>query len=132
VVVRAERLAQAEVVAAIRAGRCWLGTSSQVSLECVAVADGRVAGVGEHLPGGDGEPVRARLRVAGAPAAVATFHGQDGIAYASSLGTDGAGTVAWETRLGTTPWLRAEVRRPDGTLVALTNPIWLGPAPQPA
>lgn len=130
VVVRAERLAQAEVAAAIRAGRCWLASSSQVELEFVAVAGGRVAGVGEHLPGGDGEPVRARLRVAGAAAAVATFHGQDGAVHAAALGPDG--TVAWEARLGATPWLRAEVRLPDGTLVALTNPIWLGPAPRPA
>jgi hypothetical protein len=128
VVVRAERLAQAEVVAAIRAGRCWLATSSEVSLEFVVAAGGRVAGIGERLPGGDGEPARARLRVAGAPAAVATFHSQDGTAHGAALGPDGAGTVAWEARLGSTPWLRAEVRRPDGTLVALTNPIWLGPA----
>jgi PHP-associated len=131
-VVMAERLAQAEVVAAIRAGRCWLATSSEVELEFVALAGGRAAGIGEHLPGGDGEPVRLRLRVAGAPAAVATFHGQDGTAHAAQLGPDRAGTVVWETRLGTTSWLRAEVRQPDGTMVALTNPIWLGPAPRAA
>jgi len=131
-VVMAERLAQAEVVAAIRAGRCWLATSAQVELDFLAMADGRLAGVGEHLPGGDREPVRVRLRVGGAPAAVATLHGQDGTVHAAPLGPGSAGTLAWETRLGATSWLRAEVRQPDGTLVALTNPIWLGPAPRPA
>jgi hypothetical protein len=129
-VVEVERLAQAEVVAAIRAGRCWLASSAQVELDFVAVADGRVAGIGQHLPGSQGEPVRVRLRAAGAPAAVATLHGQDGTVHAAPLGVGAAGTLEWETRLGTTSWLRAELRQPDGALVALTNPIWLGPAPR--
>jgi PHP-associated len=128
-VVRAERLAQAEVVAAIRAGRCWLAASAQVELDLLAVAGGRVAGIGEHLPGGEGEPVRVRLRVAGAPGAVVTLHGQEGAVHAAPL--DRAGRLEWEARLGTAPWLRAEVRQADGALVALTNPIWLGPAPRP-
>ena len=49
---------------------------------------------------------------------------------AAPLGVGAAGTLEWETRLGTTSWLRAELRQPDGALVALTNPIWLGPAPR--
>jgi hypothetical protein len=127
-VVRAERLAQAEVVAAIRAGRCWLASSAQVGLDFVAAAGGRVAGIGDHLRGSHGEPVRVRLRAAGAPAAVATLHGQDGTMHAAPLGLDAAGTLEWETRIGATSWLRAEVRQLDGALVALTNPIWFGPA----
>jgi hypothetical protein len=131
-VVLAERLAQAEVVAGLRAGRCWLAASARVELDFAAVTGGRRAGVGEHLPGGQGEAVRVRLRVAGVPDAVATLHGPHGVVHGAPLGPAEAGTLDWETSLGEEPWLRAEVRRPDGALVALTNPIWLGPAPQTA
>jgi hypothetical protein len=48
--------------------------------------------------------------------------------HAAPLGLDAAGTLEWETRIGATSWLRAEVRQLDGALVALTNPIWFGPA----
>ncbi|HEX6677404.1 MAG TPA: CehA/McbA family metallohydrolase [Actinomycetes bacterium] len=124
-VVRAERLAAAELVAALRAGRCWLAGSAEVALDFVAAAGDRLAGMGERLPCRHGEAVRVRLRVAGAPGAVATLHGRDGTVHGATLAAGASGGLDWTTSPGATPWLRAEVRRPDGGLVALTNPIWL-------
>jgi hypothetical protein len=124
-VVRAERLAAAEVVAGLRAGRCWLARSARVGLDFAAAAGDRRAGVGERLAGRQGEAVAVRLRVAGAAGAVASLHGPDGHLHSAGLGPGASGRLEFGTVLGATPWLRAEVRRPDGGLVALTNPIWL-------
>jgi hypothetical protein len=124
-VVRAERLAVAEVVAGLRAGRCWLARSAQVRLDFTATAGDRRADVGERLGGRQGEAVGVRLRVTGATGAVASLHGRDGTVHAAGLGPGASGTLEFRTVLGATPWLRAEVRQPDGALVALTNPIWL-------
>jgi PHP-associated len=127
-VVWAERLAVAEVVAGLRAGRCWLARSAGIGLDFAATAGDRRAGVGERLGGRRGQAVGVRLRVTGAPGAIASVHGRDGTARADGLGPGASGTLEFETVLGTTPWLRAEVRQPDGALVALTNPIWLATA----
>jgi hypothetical protein len=125
-VVWAERLAVAELVAGLRAGRCWLARSAQVGLDFEAAAGDRRAGVGKRLAGRRGEEVKVRLRVTGAPGAVASLHGRDGTVHAAGLGA--SGTLEFQTVLGATPWLRAEVRQPDGGLLALTNPIWLAAA----
>ncbi len=124
-VVRAERLAAAEVVEALRAGRCWLASSTEVGLDFVAAAGDRLAGIGERLPCRQGEAVTARLRLTGAPGAVVTLHGRDGTVHGTPLGPGASGALDWTTGPAATPWLRAEVRRPGGGLVALTNPIWL-------
>lgn len=127
-VVWARRLAAADVVAGLRAGRCWLAGSALVGLDFAAAAGERRAGVGERLAGHAGEAVRVRLRVAGAQGALATLHARDGAALAAPLGPGASTELEWETSVGATPWVRAEVRHPGGELVALTNPIWLGPA----
>jgi hypothetical protein len=38
----------------------------------------------------------------------------------------GPGTVTWSTTPRNARYVRAEVRRADATIVALTNPIFLG------
>jgi hypothetical protein len=36
------------------------------------------------------------------------------------------GTATWRTTPRVSPYVRAEVRHPDGSMAALTNPIFLG------
>lgn len=127
-VVWGERLAAAELVAGLRAGRCYVASSAQVSALLTAKGTGPVAGMGGRLGGRPDEVVSLRLRLRGATGSVASFHGRAGPVHEAAVGIGRAVDVAWEAPLGSLSYLRAEVRRPAGELLALTNPIWFDPA----
>lgn len=124
-VVRADRLKQTSILAGIKAGRAYVAESDDVALDMSAAAGRRRAGIGERLPSGPGSPVEVSLRVQGAPGAVATFHTRDGVVKTAPI-PDGDQTVTFRTRARDSRYVRAEVRRPDGAMVALTNPIFVG------
>jgi hypothetical protein len=85
-----------------------------------------VAGIGGRLDAPPSEAVAVRLRVEGAAGGLARLRGGAGTVLEARLAGDDE-TVAWTTTAAATPWVRAEVRR-DGAMVALTNPVLLGPA----
>jgi hypothetical protein len=128
-VVWADRLAAADLVAGLRAGRCYLAGSARVGVSLSATAAGRRAGMGGRLHGRPDEPLSVRLRVRGAAGSVATLYGQDGPVHEAPVGMGRAVEVTWTAPLGSLSYLRAEVHRPGGDLLALTNPIWFGPDP---
>jgi hypothetical protein len=125
-VVLADGLDRAAVLGALAAGRCWLAASAAVELGLEAVAAGRSAGIGGRLDVPPGQPVTVRLEVAGAAGAVARLRTPAGPVLEARLAGDRE-TVEWTTTPAATAWARAEVRRP-GAMVALTNPVFLGPA----
>lgn len=123
--VRADELSSEAIVAGVKAGRSYIVESSDVTLGMSAKAGPRRAGLGERVGSGPGTPVTVSLRVQGAPGTVATFHTEDGVAKTAPI-PDGDETVTYTTRAKNTGYVRAEVRRPDGTMVAITNPIFMG------
>jgi hypothetical protein len=50
----------------------------------------------------------------------------ESVAEGVFLPAAGPGTVSWTTTPQNSRYVRAELRRPDNTMVALTNPIFLG------
>jgi hypothetical protein len=130
-VVLADDLERRAVLRALAEGRCWLAASAAVDLTLEAAAAGRSAGIGGRLEVPAGERVTVRLRVSGAAGGLARLCTDAGPVLEARLGA-GDRPVEWTTTAGASAWVRAEVRRPGaggpGAMVALTNPVLLGPA----
>ncbi len=141
-VVHAEQLSVGAVVRGLRRGRSWLAESSTVELVLEARLGGRTAGCGQSLDAGPTDPVDVRLEVGGVPGCVAQVWGPAGPLAGAVTDEQGRAEVTVQVRAGVAPFVRAEVRRADGApvvnpvegvpalpVVALTNPVFLAPAP---
>jgi hypothetical protein len=109
------------ILAAIRAGRLYVAESSSVSLSLTASAQSRTAGIGDHLGAAPGDEVEVALSVDGVPAGVVRLFTDQGQVVERA-----AGAVGWRTTPRASAYVRAEVRHPDGTMAAFTNPVFLG------
>jgi hypothetical protein len=131
-VVFAADLDRASILRGVRAGRCWLAESSAVDLAFTAAGAGRQAGVGQRLKVTDNTEVTVDLAISGAPGAAIRLVTDQGQRLLAPLPASGAGTASWTTTARNSRYVRAEVRRPQptattpDTMVALTNPIFLG------
>lgn len=123
-VVLAEELSVGAVLAGIRAGRSWIAESAAVELSFTVSAGGRSAGIGERLEAGDA-PAEVRADVCGVPSGTVSFHTERGRAHHASLPASGSGTVQWRTDAAESAFVRVEVRRTDGRMAALGNPVVL-------
>ncbi|MEU0559551.1 CehA/McbA family metallohydrolase [Dactylosporangium sp. NPDC006015] len=123
-VVHAADLTQHAVLAALRAGRCWIAGSAAIQLTLVATAGPSEAGIGEHLPAAGGEPVTVEVHVSGVPSGTVSLHTDRGRSHQEALPPAGAGTATWSTTDRPT-FVRVEVRHPTGHMAALTNPVIL-------
>ncbi|MFD7504024.1 CehA/McbA family metallohydrolase [Streptomyces sp. NPDC059850] len=137
-VVLADDLSRTALQDGIRSGRCWIAESSEVDLTFEAVdGRGRHAGIADRLPAAPDAEVTVRLKVSGAgPGRQVRFITDQGPLYTTTLPVSGSATVEWKTTPSYAAYVRAEVRHPasdggaagtPGPMVALTNPIWLGP-----
>ena len=128
-VVLADGLERGAVLQALAAGRCWLAASAAVDLDLEATAAGRPAGIGGRLEALPDREVTVRLRVRGAAGCLARLCTDAGRVLEAPI--DGDAVVEWTTTAAASAWVRAEVRRPrasgPGDMVALTNPVLLGP-----
>jgi hypothetical protein len=131
-IVRARGLDRRSILDGVRSGRSWLAESAGVQLSLDCSAGGRTAGIGERLTAAPGAAVEVALTVSGAPGASVRLVTDEGAIVTRPLPADGAGTVGWTTTPQNSAYVRAEVRRPDpaagplGTMVAMTNPVFLG------
>ena len=124
-VVFADDLDKASILAGVKSGRVWIAESAAVRLAFTAATASRRAGIGERLEAADGDPVTVTLTVDGAPGNTVRLITDQGLRSAAALPATGPGTVTWTTTARNSRYVRAEVRRGD-TMVALTNPIFLG------
>lgn len=137
-VVYAETLSREAVVAGLRAGRSWLAESSSVDLQLEVDGPRATAGIGQTVDAGADDTVRVRLAVSGVPGCLATVRGA--VAPLATAWADAAGrvSVVADVPAAASPFVRAEVRRPDGdvvvdpttdiplgTMVAMTNPVFI-------
>jgi hypothetical protein len=140
-VVHAETLSTTSIIDGIRRGRSWLAESSAVDLSFTASLRGTTVSCGERLPARGTDLVDVRLEVSGAPNCIAQVIGPLLPLGACIIGGSGEGTVTAKVPAGLAKFVRAEVRRLDTTpvlnplegvpaltMVAMTNPIFLGGA----
>jgi hypothetical protein len=128
-VVLADGLDRRSILDALAAGRCWLAGSASVDLRLEAAAGGRSAGIGERLAVPAGQEVAVRLQARGAAGGLARLCGPGGPVLEAALGAGDPETVEWRTTATSGAWVRVEIRRdPAGPMLALTNPVWFGPA----
>ncbi|MET7396103.1 CehA/McbA family metallohydrolase [Dactylosporangium sp. NPDC005572] len=131
-VVHAGGLDRRSILDGVRAGRLWIAESAGVDLTFTAAAKGRTVGIGQRLEVGDDEPVTVTLAVSGAGGCAVRLVTDQGQRLATLLPAEGTGTVSWTTNPRNSNYVRAEVRRQTptpttaDTMVALTNPIFLG------
>ena len=144
-VVRADDLSVGAVVAALKAGRAWLAESAAVELDLTVTGPAGAATCGEHLGAAPTDLVTVRLRASGVPGCVATLLGPAGPLGAGQATSDGKLVVEQTVPAAAVPFVRAEVRRPASsaddvptdpttdsvatTMVALTNPVFVGAQP---
>jgi predicted metal-dependent phosphoesterase TrpH len=121
-VVLAEELSVDAVLAALRAGRCWIAESTGVELSLSARSGDQVAGIADALPT-SGQAAVVRVKVGGVPAGTVTFHTDRGTVHRTSLPDTGSGTAQWATTAQDSAFVRVEIRHPDTTMAALSNPI---------
>jgi hypothetical protein len=123
-VVLAEELSTAAILAAIRAGRSWIAGSAAVQLSLQVSTPARSAGMGERLEAG-GAPALVEVTVGGVPSGMVWLHTDRGTVHRQQLPADGRGTVEWRTSGRPPAFVRVEVRHPGGHAAALTNPVIL-------
>jgi hypothetical protein len=131
-VVAADDLTRDAIIAGVRAGRLWIAESAAVNLSFEAVSGHRSAGIAQRLDVDDDASVTLTLTVSGEPNGSVRFISDQGLRSTMTLPASGTGTVTWTTTPRNSRYVRAEVRRPQptattaDTMVALTNPIFLG------
>jgi hypothetical protein len=136
-VVWAAGLERRAILDGVRRGRLWMAESAAVELSMTATAAGRAAGVGGRLRVPADQEVSVRLQVAGAPGHLVRLHTDRGPVLETRLPDGGPAAVRWTTTPAASGYVRAEVRRPEATattrdtMVALTNPVFLGPVSGP-
>lgn len=123
-VVAADQLSPTALLTALRAGRSWIAESAAVHLDFTVSTADRHADIGERLKTA-GHPAVARVEIRGVPSGAVTFHTQNGAAHSISLPVTGSGAAQWQTGAAESAFVRIEVRRPEGRMAALTNPITL-------
>lgn len=121
-VVLADDLEHDAILSGIRAGRLYVAESASVSMSLTASAGSRTAGIGERLDAAPGDEVTVSARTEGAPTGVIRLVTDQGQVYEGP-----AGTAGWRTTPAASSYVRAELRHPDGSMAAFTNPIFLGP-----
>lgn len=116
-VVRADELTTEAILTALTAGRSWITDAITTELTFEARRGSHVARIGDRLPPTPSS-VELLIQVHGVPGATISVHTERGEVHETTEPT---------ARLSMAAGLaRVEVRHPDGTMAALTNPIFLG------
>jgi hypothetical protein len=138
-VYRADTLSTAAITDAVRGGHCWIAESSAVDLTFEGhgtVNTAETGGPGDTVVLADGEQLACHLDVTGVPGALAQLIGGSGTVLGFALADGGGHLVLDATVDPSEGFVRAEVRRPSGTvanpttyqpglpMVALTNPVF--------
>ena len=124
-VVHARRLSRAAVLDGIAAGEAYVTESSATELAMSARAGSARAELGGRLRVGRGREATVRVRVEGAAGTTASVITDRGVEAAVPIADDDE-TLTYSTRARDARYVRVEVRRADRSMVALTNPIFLG------
>lgn len=116
-IVHAEALTVDALLTGLRAGRSVLVASTAIDLSVTATSGSQRASVGERLAADD---VVVRVAVVGVPDGIVGFHTELG--EVARMPVSANAEVEWR---GAAEFVRVEVRQPDGSVAALSNPVIL-------
>ncbi|WP_068182716.1 CehA/McbA family metallohydrolase [Mycobacterium sp. UM_CSW] len=132
-VVYARGLSTPALLDGLRRGRSYIARSRAVTVELTASCRGRDAGIGETLPVPPGAPVTVTAMVTGAAGTTAALITAEGCVGRVAVTGSARTMLRWEIDAASARFARLEIReaqrRPLGTMVALTNPVWLATSP---
>ncbi len=121
-VVYADALTEPEILRAIRAGHSYLSAGPQLELR--AAAGEQRAMMGDALDMAGDSPVRIEASWGnGVPDAELTLVVDGEAQERARVGADG--TRSWDLPASQARWCLLTLRAPDGSMLALTNPIFL-------
>jgi hypothetical protein len=123
-VVLADALSTGSVLAAVRAGRCWVAGSMAIDVSLTVSAGGRAAGIGERLAT-NGSVCNVRLQVDGAASASVAIRTPRGVVHREAVPAEGSAVIHWDTDSAASRFVRVEIRDSHGQMLALTNPVFL-------
>ena len=134
-VVHADELSTSALVEALRGGRSYIAESCAVTVDLTAsCADGgetSTAGPGQTLAAPPDGAVTVCAAVSGAPGSRLALITGSGCVGTANVDGSGTGRLVWTTAGAAARFARVEVRWPARggirSMVALTNPVWLGP-----
>ena len=137
-VMRLQTLSATEVVSAVKGGHLWITGSQDVGLDFTAALGDQTAGCGDTLTASSGgDSVHVALTATGVPGCVAQLLGPTGVLAGALADGDGAVDLEADLPASAIPYVRAEVRHPDGVvadptermsgeeMIALTNPVFV-------
>lgn len=129
-VVQATGLSRAGIMRGLRARRAYLVADRSLRLTLTARAGGTSAGIGDTLVVAAGQRIEVAFELRGASGGTVTLLGENGGLATSPVAATGLTAGRWPLAGSRPRFLRLEVRTPKGTMLALTNPIWVSSGPQ--
>lgn len=124
-VVQASSLSRAGILRGLQARRAYLVADRQLNLTFTARAGKATASIGDTLSVAAGQRIQAAFELSGVSAGTITLLSENGVLATSPVTPRGATVVRWPLPPTFPRYLRVEVRSPQGTMLALTNPIWI-------
>ncbi|ORW32543.1 hypothetical protein AWB91_11415 [Mycobacterium paraense] len=128
-VVYARELSTAALIDGLRRGRSYIARSRGATVEFTASCAGRGAGLGETLRVAPETPVTVTAMITGAPGTTAALVTAEGCVGRAAVRGPARTMLRWEVDAAAARFARLEIRetprRPLGSMVALTNPVWL-------
>jgi hypothetical protein len=122
-VVKAAGLSRRQIMQSLKEGKAYLVDSSNISLSFSARYKAARADVGEKLLVAPGETFQVDLTMTGVAEAIITLHSEKGTILTEKLANP-TQPMQWKVERAT-QFIRAEVRKPSGEMIAMTNPVWL-------
>jgi len=125
-VVYAKGLSRQEVINGIRSGRVYLAATDSVKLTFLISSGRNNAGIGELLSQENTDPVTVHLKLEGCKNTTLKLIGSTGTIDTRKVNEDNV-VLDFTIKRGDNSYLRAELRKANGDMTAMTNPVWLKP-----
>lgn len=122
-VVYASALSTDAVIEGIRKGNVYLAATDSIIVGFEARSGVETAGIGEKLSQ-HAVVTAVYLNIKGCENTVMTLIGDKGVIFTVPVQSN-LKTIHLKVKKGNTSYIRAEIRQSNGTMMALTNPIWL-------
>ena len=121
-VVYAGALSRNGILSGLKKGNVYIAVSNNINLSFTASCNGKKSKTGEVLNTPAGQTISVSLAASFIPDAELTLHSDQGIIARENSSEK---PVQWTLKPGTARYIRVEIRAKNGTMLALTNPIWL-------
>jgi len=125
-VVYSRGLSREEVISGIRSGQVYLAATDSIQLTFLLSSGTNKAGIGEVLSQDNTGLVTVHMNLKGCKNTTLNLIGSTGIIDTRKVNDDNV-ELDFTIKRGGNSYLRAELRKANGDMVAMTNPVWLKP-----